>query len=226
MLNGKHRIDLPLLITIAGIVAAPLGASTVLTQPSDYSAPLSVRALDAVPPAQPTPTVTALSATELRLSWPPAAVGTISRLIWRQGPTATGLVTLSVTADGVITNVDGALTPASMYVYALQAVGDAGAGALGPVARGTTFVQNLPAPTGVSVRALSTTSLRICWQPGQAGLPAVIGRRAEGLFGPQLLTKLPAGKNFYDDSGLYPFAFDYWIKHRNGLASPAGRAWY
>jgi outer membrane protein assembly factor BamB len=213
------------------------GAAAAATLPSDYSQAVTVQALPEVPETPPAPDVTALSATELRLTWTMPISNVISTEILRQGPGETVPQTVGAVPGGVLEFEDTDLEPASQYAYWLRAVNASGPSPTSPVAYGTTRSQTLPAPTNVVVTRLENDEFRICWIPGATDLHTVIARRSLGEALPGYLTTVGPGQSCYTDALAYINAFEYWIKHtnspptdesdwaRSGWVAPPGYDW-
>ena len=179
---------------------------------SDYSAILTVQALPEPPGPPSAPAVTALSSTELKLTWELAD----SRAIWltvvRDGPDGVEQFTLPGDATSMI---DRNLRPNSAYSYQLSAANEAGESQGGPSGRGSTRSLDAPAPTQVTV-TLSGGQLTVCWKPASGDLATEVARRAAGELTPHMVAVLPAGSTCASDSTLPPNHYEYMVRHVAG----------
>jgi outer membrane protein assembly factor BamB len=190
--------------------------TSAISEPSDYSPPLEVRASDAIPIAPAAPVVTALSATDLQLTWPPVPTNTAAIAILRQGPGDTEFITVTQVPGSVTATVDSDLLPATTYTYTLRAIGEADVSPSSPGGSGTTLAQTLNPPSNLIVTPLDNTTFEICWQPSNAAYDAVVARQPDGVSTPQVITTVSAGQTCYTDVNLYAGGFTYFVKHRQG----------
>jgi hypothetical protein len=202
-------------IPTTGMQGPAGGAAAVATEPSDYSQAVTVQGLPELPEAPPAPDVTALSATELRLTWDMPISNVISTEILRQGPGEAVSQTVAAVPGGVLAYDDTELEPASEYAYWLRAVNASGPSPASPVGYGTTLLQTLPAPENVAVTPLANETFMVCWEPGATDLHSVIARLDEGEAEPGYVATVSPGQNCYTDTFAYFHAFEYWVKHTN-----------
>lgn len=188
-------------------------------EPSEYSAPVTVRALPALPDTPPAPEVTAVSATELRLTWTPAVAGAASVEIQRRGPGDTGFQSTATVPGGVTEFLDRDLEPDSRYIYRLRASNESGDSPFGDRGKGSTLPRTLSAPQRVAVEPQSNTRFEVCWIPGGTDLQTIIARLPRGQTQLEPVATLPAGTTCYTDDTAYAWAFEYWTKHRNAAGT-------
>jgi hypothetical protein len=112
---------------------------------------VSVTGPDLTPPGAPTSlTATAVSASQINLSWPDVS-GEAGFKVERSPDGSTGWTKIGSTAAGVLTYSDTGLTPNTTYFYRVRGTNLAGDGGYSPVASGTTlahlFSDNFSGPT-------------------------------------------------------------------------------
>jgi hypothetical protein len=190
-------------------------ASPLAPEPSDYSAAVTVQALPEPPKTPPAPTVTARSATELRLTWTPSLMDAVTLHVLRQGPGETLSETIASLPGGVTEFTDSELEPASKYAYWLQAFNDAGESPPGDPGHGSTFAQTVPAPSLVVVHPLDTMTFEVCWTPGDPGLPTVVARRMAGQVQLEYMGTVDPGGTCFTDTNASFYMYEYWVKHRD-----------
>lgn len=197
------------------VVGAPRAQAS---EPSDYSAIVSVRALPAVPTSPGAPNVAPVSATELHLTWTAAPSNVAALEIQRRGPGEVDFQPIGGVSGAVTEFTDQDLEPASPYTYRLRASNEAGNSAPGGTGSGSTLPRTLPAPGQVVVKAINNTTFRVCWTPAAGDLDAVVARRPWGLAALEPMGTVAAGKTCLTDDSAYRSRFEYWVKH----IDPAG----
>ncbi len=188
---------------------------------SEYSPIVQVQAMRAVPAAPVTPTVTALSSSELHLSWTEPPSDSIGLRILRQDPGQPDFSEVALVPGGVSAFVDSGLLSDTTYAYCLQAVDEAGDSDPGGIGYGTTWPRTLPPPKQVTVYPLDDWAFRVCWVPGAADLDSVVARLAAGEEDAETLGQVVAGQVCFTDTYAYPSSFEYWVKHVAGTDESA-----
>lgn len=192
--------------------AGAAGAPSADEESSDYSAILTVQAPPEPPGPPSAPTVTALSSTELKLTWTLADSRAISLTVIREGSTGTAQFTLPGNATSM---TDRDLQPDSRYAYSLRAGNETGGSLPGPSGSGRTRSLDLSAPSQVAVEQVRG-QLIVCWKPASTELAVEVARRASGELTPLIVADLPAGNTCFTDSGLPSYYYEYLVRHVSG----------
>jgi fibronectin type 3 domain-containing protein len=129
---------------------------------SDFSAEVPVTTPE-VPPAAPTGmTAQIVSGTQVKLTWQDNSANEGSFNVWRKTG-AGAYVKIAIVAPNTVSYLDGGLTAGTSYTYKVRAYGSTiGSSFSNEV---TVVPEFLPAaPTGLTVKIVSGTQLRLAWQ--------------------------------------------------------------
>jgi chitodextrinase len=139
---------------------------------SPPSLAVEITTKDAGPPSPPSdPVATALSCTQISLTWTASTdIDVTSYWIFR-GTSRTALSQVGTTHSTVTSFLNYSLNPATKYYFGVEAVDSSGyASVMTPIASTATLA--LPsAPTHVSATASSSTQIVVSWTPGPSGMP-------------------------------------------------------
>jgi outer membrane protein assembly factor BamB len=194
-----------------------LKASTVISEPSNYSPPIEVQAIMPLTGSFSAPIVSPLSASQLDLKWSAIPTGTTAIVIMRQGPGDTTFITDTLVSGSVTHTLDSSLLSGATYTYTLVALGQGGDSMQSPSGSGKTFSQTMIAPSNVTVQALSDTHFHVCWTSAPDNpVGAAIGRQANGEVDPEIVGSVDSGTTCFDDVSAYPNSFIYFVKHVQG----------
>ncbi len=199
-----------------GSGAVPAMGVPLQTNESEYSPIVQVQAMRAVPDPPGAPTVTALSSSELQLTWVISPVTPISMRVLRQDPGQPDFEEVALVPGAVTEFVDTGLISDTTYAYRLQAVDEAGDSGFSGIGYGTTWARTLPAPRQVTVQPLNNSTSKVCWIPGANDLDSVVARLTAGEEDPDVLGQVIAGQACFTDTTAYPYSFQYWVKHVAG----------
>ncbi|MDR2094762.1 MAG: fibronectin type III domain-containing protein [Treponema sp.] len=153
-------------LAVSGISAG--GSVTVAAAKNGYTITPSGKeaTLYFVPPAVPTGAATAvLSASSIRVSWSAVPGAASYEIYYQKGSTSASMNYAGTSPSASYTHTG--LSPETTYYYSIKAVNSAGASGYSSSVSGTTQ-QALPppsAPTGVTASVLSSTSIRVSWDP-------------------------------------------------------------
>ncbi|GAM09449.1 titin [Geobacter sp. OR-1] len=168
------------------------------------------------PPLTPAPlTLTAVSATQINLSWTNVA-GETGYTIERKVGTAGSWAVLATKAADVTTHSDSGLTAGTVYYYRVKA-----SNAIG----GSQYIeQSLPgAPVMSAPVVASTTQINLAWTDLETETEYILERKtgAGGAWG-QVGSNLAQNSITYNDTGLYTGTlFYYRLKGRNASGDSA-----
>ncbi|MBN1318377.1 MAG: PQQ-binding-like beta-propeller repeat protein, partial [Anaerolineales bacterium] len=189
--------------------------SGLLLEPSEYSAPVTVQALPDLPEEPQEPVVTPLSSTGLLITWTLEMANAVNIEVIRQNPGEVLTESIALLPGDVNAYDDTALDPSSEYHYWLRANNLAGQSPLSKMGSGTTLPQTLPPPENVIVNPLDSSTMEVCWTPGDEAVPSVVARRTFGLTELEPLDTLSPGETCYTDDFAENYMFEYWVKHRD-----------
>ena len=179
------------------------------------------RRRDKTPPSTPAGLVaTAVSSSRIDLSWSPSTdnVAVTDYRVFRNGA-------LLASSGGASTYQDSSLTPATSFVYTVQALDAAGnASAQSPQASATTpaALDTIPpsTPTNLAGSAVSATQINLSWSPSTDN---------DGVAGYRLYRNgavaITLASNTYQDSGLSPAtAYTYRVDAVDATGNASGQS--
>jgi len=196
------------------VVTTGLRMTAAETEGSRYSSIVQARPLQAIPATPGAPRVTALSSSSLQLTWTDVPRGTMSMRILRYDLESDTYQPVGDVPGDAAAFTDPYLEPGATYSYRLQAVGEAGNSPTSGIGRGTTWTRSLPAPTGVAVQPVNSSTFRICWTPGVVDAFTVVARRPQGSADAEVLVEDLGGESCYVDESAYLYTFEYRVKHK------------
>jgi len=158
---------------------------------SGLSAVLSLETYKIPPTAPQNLTATAVSATEISLSWsPPETTSGLTEYVILRGPSSTNLTQVATVSSTKTTYKDTKVSPSTSYYYGVEAVEN---GADSPTA-GLAWATSYPfpnAPTGVTATPSGSNKIVLSWQQTMAknGLSVIQYQILQGT-SPDTLTKV------------------------------------
>jgi predicted phage tail protein len=207
-------------LAINGMTAG--GSVTVVVAKNGYTIVPSGKqaALYFVPPGVPTGAATAvLSASSIRVSWNPVPGAASYEIYYQIGSTSASMNYAGTSSSASYTHTG--LSPETTYYYYIKAVNNAGASAYSSYASGTTQQPSTPpsAPTGVTATVLSSTSIRVSWNP----VPGAASYEIYYYRGSSYSSMTYAGttsSTVYEHTGLSPgYNYSYYVRAVNSVGS-------
>jgi hypothetical protein len=153
------------------------------------------------PPAPTGLTATAVSSSQINLSWNTDSGATDGFLVYRSTSATSGFSEIGTTAAGVTTYSDTGLTANATYyyeVFAVNAVGDSGASNVASASTSTPA-----APTGLTATAVSSSQINLSWNTDSGATDGfLVYRSTNATSGFSEIGTTAAGVTTYSDTGL------------------------
>lgn len=167
---------------------------------SPYSAEASATTLNAAPAAPTGLVATAVSTTQVNLSWVRNSTNESGFRIERSA--GSNYVEITTVGAGVTSFSDTGLAPATTYLYRVRATNSLGDSAYSNIATATTSTLPPAAPTGLVATASSSSQINLTWADvaGETGFKL---ERKTGLAGSYAqIATIAAGTTIYSNTGL------------------------
>ena len=174
---------------------------TNVTGNGAYSPIANATTMQIAPPAPTGMTATAVSSSEIDLSWNDVATET-GYLLERSPDGSSGWTQVNINAANVTTFADTGLAQGTTYYYRVHAFNLAGNSAYSSVASATTSVNPPAAPTALIASAASTTEIDLSWTDNSSNESGFnVERSPDGSTWTQINTTA-ANATSYADTGL------------------------
>ncbi len=177
-----------------------------LSADSDYSNTASVATLTPEAPAAPTDlTASAVSATQINLSWTDASSNETGFKVERSASESGPFTLIATVGAGVTTYNNTGLTASTTYYYRVCATNDVGDSAYATASAATPAPPPVKpaAPTGLVASAVSVSQINLGWNDASTNETGFKVERSSSATGPfTLLTTVGAGVTTYSNTGL------------------------
>ena len=169
---------------------------------SAYSNEASAATLDALPAAPSGLSATAISTSQINLSWTDNATNETGFKIERKTGSGGTYAQIGTTGAGVTTYTDTGLTAGTTYFYRVRATNAAGDSAYSAEASATTLISPPSAPSGLTATTISSSQINLSWTDVATETGFKIERKtgAGGTYS-QIAT-VGTGVVTYNDTGL------------------------
>lgn len=176
------------------------------------------------PPAPAAPgglTVTAISDTQVYLSWMDNSPDETAFALWRQ--TGSGsFIRLGVLTPNTTAVVDGSVSPGTTYTYELRAIGLGGASAWSNQATITPALPALAPPTFLTAAMLPRAQVRLSWVDNSSNETAFAIWRQTGGGSYTRIGVVPPNTTSFTDAGVSPgTAYTYRVRATNDTVASA-----
>jgi len=193
-----------------------------------FSGPSNVAAVTTLPaaPAAPTAlTATAVSHTQISVTWQDNSGNETSFQVERSTDNGTTFTPVATVGAGVTNYNDTQVTAETRYFYLVRAINAGGFSAYSNQAEATARPNPSGAPSGLAVRALSQTALQLTWTDNSGNETSFqIQRKKAGDAGFSTLANVDANVGSYTDTGLQPdtfYAYRVVAIHPGGASDPS-----
>jgi len=155
-------------------------------------------------PAAPTTlAATAVSSTQINLTWVDASTNETGFQIERSLTTGTGFTLVTTTAANAVSFSNAGLTAGTKYFYRIRAINAGGNSAYTAEANATTVVAPPAAPTTLAATAASSTQINLTWVDASTNETGFqIERSLTAGTGFTLVTNMPANSVSFSNTGL------------------------
>jgi fibronectin type 3 domain-containing protein len=152
-----------------------------------------------LPPAAPSnPAATAISGSQITVSWNDVA-GETGFTVQRSPDGTSSWTTAGTTAQGVTSLTDSGLAASTTYYYRVLATNAGGSSSPSSIVSATTLSAAPPAPTGLRAAALSSTSTTVSWGASSGATTYQVQRSPNGS---TWTTLTSTAQTSYNDTGL------------------------
>ena len=172
---------------------------------SAYSAEAHATTLDVIPPAPSGLAATAVSVSQINLSWTRNSMNETGFKIERKTGAGGTYSQIATVGAGVVTYNDTGLTTNTTYFYRVRATNAVGDSAYSNEASATTQLNPPAAPTGLTVSTPSTTQINLLWTDNSSNETGFKIERKTGAGGTYAqIATVGASVTSYSNTGLTP----------------------
>lgn len=184
----KHLLRRNLLIAVMMVAFAFTPFSVKAAPAAAVLNPQTAQDVSATPTAPVLFAVDAISASQLKIQWFPAANATVDSYRIEHSDNAAGPFTAVTSIDGELSLfVHDGLTPNSTHFYRIIAINGSGEGSPSNVVSGTTRDQSLPTPQNMTATLLEGGEIMVNWNGAPTNVLAILEVAATNLEGYQFV---------------------------------------